>query len=71
MQTWTINWHLYALTHTALALGLIGLFRVVPIILFSGTVPEHLNGVDVFIHKGEPTAEFLRIVRDVVERYCT
>jgi CheY-like chemotaxis protein len=41
----------------------------VPIILFSGTVPEHLNAVDVFINKGEPTAEFLRIVREVVDRY--
>ena len=43
MQTWAINWHLYALTHTALSLGLIGLFRVVPIVLFSligGTVAD-------------------------------
>lgn len=43
MQTWAINWHLYSLTHTALSLGLIGLFRVVPIILFSligGTVAD-------------------------------
>ncbi|HZR64312.1 MAG TPA: response regulator [Terriglobales bacterium] len=43
--------------------------RDVPIILFSGTLPEHLDSVDVFIHKGEPTSEFLRIVRDVVNRY--
>jgi MFS family permease len=35
MQFWAINWHVYALTHSALALGLIGLARVVPIILFS------------------------------------
>ncbi len=41
----------------------------VPIILFSGTVPEHFDGVDVFVNKGEPTAEFLRIVREVVDRY--
>ncbi len=43
MQVWAINWQLYALTHHALALGLIGLFRVVPIILFSligGTVAD-------------------------------
>jgi CheY-like chemotaxis protein len=39
----------------------------VPIILFSSTVPEHFDFVDVFIRKGEPTAEFLRIVRNVVE----
>jgi CheY-like chemotaxis protein len=41
----------------------------VPIILFSGTVPEHFDGVDVFINKGQPTSEFLRIVRSVVDRY--
>ena len=43
MQVWAINWQLYALTHHALALGLIGLFRVIPIILFSllgGTVAD-------------------------------
>ena len=41
----------------------------VPVILFSGNVPEHFDGVDVYINKGQPTAEFLRIVREVVERY--
>ena len=35
MQSVTINWHIYALTHSALALGLVGLVRVGPIILFS------------------------------------
>src|SRR5438067_13399025 len=35
MQTVAINWHIYALTHSALALGFIGLARVGPIILFS------------------------------------
>lgn len=43
----------------------------VPIILFSGSVPEHFDCVDVFINKGEPTTEFLRIVRDVVARFCS
>jgi CheY-like chemotaxis protein len=43
----------------------------VPIILFSGSSPEILDGVDVYISKGEPTAKFLGIVRDVVERYCS
>jgi CheY-like chemotaxis protein len=43
----------------------------VPIILFSGTVPPSMSAVDVFVNKGEPTAEFLRIVRDVVQRYCS
>src|SRR3954469_13740460 len=40
----------------------------VPIILFSGTVPQSLNGVDVYVNKGEPTAKFLGIVRAVVQR---
>nr|MDQ2687384.1 MFS transporter [Armatimonadota bacterium] len=43
MQVWAINWQLYALTHSTLALGLIGLFRVIPIIIFSlvgGTVAD-------------------------------
>lgn len=35
MQFWALNWHIYALTHSPIALGLIGLFRVVPIVLFS------------------------------------
>ena len=35
MQTITINWHIYILTGSALALGLTGLVRVVPIIVFS------------------------------------
>lgn len=43
----------------------------VPIILFSGTIPEHFGSVDVYINKGEPTAEFLRIVGDVVQRFCS
>ena len=41
----------------------------VPVILFSGTIPERMEAVDVFINKGQPTAEFLRIIRQVVERY--
>jgi CheY-like chemotaxis protein len=43
----------------------------VPIILFSGTVPQSLEGVDVYISKGEPTTTFLDIVREVVQRYCS
>jgi hypothetical protein len=41
----------------------------VPIILFSGSMPERLGNVDVYVNKGEPTSVFLKIVRDVVERY--
>ena len=35
MQVWAINWQLYAITHKPVALGLIGLFRVVPIVILS------------------------------------
>ena len=42
----------------------------VPVVLLSGLVPEHMNGVDVFIHKGESTEKFLSIIDDMVRRYC-
>jgi MFS family permease len=35
MQLVTINWHVYLLTNSALALGITGLVRVVPIVVFS------------------------------------
>ena len=35
MQVVAINWHIYLLTHSPVALGLIGLLRVVPLIFFS------------------------------------
>src|SRR6476660_4662289 len=35
MQTVAINWHIYLLTRSPLALGFVGLTRVVPIIAFS------------------------------------
>src|ERR1051325_9713284 len=35
MQLAAINWHVYLLTHSALALGLVGACRAVPIILCS------------------------------------
>src|SRR5262245_3258127 len=35
MQMVALNWHIYELTHSPIALGLIGLTRVVPIIIFS------------------------------------
>jgi len=35
MQQAAVAWQVYLLTHSALALGLIGLFRVVPIVVFS------------------------------------
>jgi MFS family permease len=35
MQLVTVNWHIYLLTHSAAALGLVGLVRVLPIVLCS------------------------------------
>lgn len=43
----------------------------VPVILYSGALPEDLTGVDVYIYKGEPTESFLRILGEVVERFCS
>lgn len=39
-----------------------------PIILLSGSVPEDLSCVDVYVRKGEPTEKFLALVRDIVQR---
>jgi MFS family permease len=46
MQSVAINWHVYLLTKSALALGLVGLFRGAPIILCSlvgGVVADAVN----------------------------
>src|SRR5437667_10012561 len=46
MQLVAINWHVYLLTHSPLALGLVGAFRAVPIILCSlmgGVVADVLD----------------------------
>ena len=46
MQTVAINWHVYDLTKSAVALGLVGLFRGVPVIvcsLIGGVVADAVN----------------------------
>lgn len=43
----------------------------VPIVIHSGTNPDSMKHVDVFINKDVPTATFLAIVRDVFHRYCS
>lgn len=46
MQFVAINWHVYLLTKSAFALGLVGLFRGVPIILCSlagGVIADAIN----------------------------
>ncbi len=35
MQIVALNWHIYLLTHSTVALGMIGLARVIPIVIFS------------------------------------
>lgn len=60
---------LQGMTGTELAREMKKVKPHVPIILFSGTTPEHLNDVDVYVNKGAPTEFFLGIVRDVVQRF--
>jgi CheY-like chemotaxis protein len=43
----------------------------VPIILLSGSPPQDLSSVDVYVRKGEATEKFLSIVGDVVQRACS
>lgn len=42
----------------------------VPIVLYSGSPPDTMRGIDCFINKGESTTEFLSIIQDLVKRYC-
>ena len=41
----------------------------VPVILYSGAIPGSLQNIDAYVNQGEPTATFLRVVRDMLERY--
>jgi len=43
----------------------------VPLILYSGTNPDSMKNVDLFINKDVPTSMFLAILRDVLSRYCS
>jgi MFS family permease len=46
MQFMAVNWHIYVLTHSAFALGLVGLARVIPVVIFSfitGIVADRYN----------------------------
>src|SRR5256885_7858512 len=62
---------LRGLTGTDLALKLKKIKPTVPILLHSGTQPDTMKNVDAFINKGEPIAEFLRVVRDLVRRFSS
>lgn len=54
-----------------LAKKLKSLKRDVPIILYSGAMPGNFQNIDVYVNKDEPTTGFLRIVREVVSRFCS
>lgn len=43
----------------------------VPFILYSASIPTNLRNIDVYINTDEPTTAFLRIVREVVERFAS
>jgi CheY-like chemotaxis protein len=43
----------------------------VPVVIHSGSNPDSMKNVDVFINKDVPTAKFLAIIRDVFHRYCS
>jgi MFS family permease len=52
MQFWAINWHLWELTREEVAIALVGLFRIVPILLFSllgGAVADAWNRRQVML----------------------
>lgn len=69
MQTVAIDWHVYLLTHSPLMLGLVGLVRVVPIIIFSlwgGIVADRQDRRRVML-----AAEALMTVLASVLAYCT
>jgi CheY-like chemotaxis protein len=41
----------------------------IPILIYSGTTPEHLGEADCFMSKTEPTTAFLAMIGDLVNRY--
>jgi len=42
----------------------------IPVVLYSGQVPEAMGEVDCFISKDESVASFLSIISSLVKRYC-
>jgi len=57
-------------TGTALAGEMKKIKPDVPIVLYSGSMPETMRHIDGFISKSEPVPAFLRLIRDFVRRYC-
>lgn len=54
MQIVALNWHIYLLTNSAVALGLIGLSRFIPVVIFSliggSFADSHNRKKSCFIH---------------------
>jgi CheY-like chemotaxis protein len=42
----------------------------VPVVLYSGQVPDAMGNVDCFISKDESVTSFLSIISSLVKRYC-
>jgi CheY-like chemotaxis protein len=42
----------------------------VPVVLYSGQVPDAMRNVDCFISKDESVESFLSIISSLVKRYC-
>lgn len=42
----------------------------VPVVLYSGQVPDEMENVDCFIRKGESVTSFLSIISSLIKRYC-
>jgi hypothetical protein len=57
-------------TGTALAGEMKKIKPDVPIVLYSGSIPETMHHIDGFISKSEPVPAFLRLIRDFARRYC-
>ena len=57
-------------TGVALAGRLKKLKPHVPVVLYSGQVPDAMENVDCFISKDETVASFLSIIGGLVKRYC-
>ena len=56
-------------TGTEIAKRMKEIKRDVPIIVYSGKVPETLRHVDGFINKDEPVSNFLSLIHEFVKRY--
>jgi CheY-like chemotaxis protein len=57
-------------TGVALAARMKKLKPHVPVVLYSGQVPDAMENVDCFISKDETVASFVSMISSLVKRYC-